>query len=157
MLVHEEVVRLVEEAQVTAVIGQDDSPYPCMICHEMLTHFKNHTHVRMLRPPYKQNTFDYIWPRYAFGYSTNRVNRKRNKMKNPFGEQPIPGSYYNLKERMYKKVSANVNAQILVSLQNAYEIALNSENVVLARAERKRLYKQVTRLVLVDIINSLDE
>ena len=78
-------------------------------------------------------------------------------MKNPFGDQQVPGSYHNLKERMYKKVSENVNAQILVSLQNAYEIALNSENVVLARAERKRLYKQVTRLVLVDIINSLDE
>lgn len=78
-------------------------------------------------------------------------------MKNPFGDQQVPGSYHNLKERMFKKVSANVNAQILVSLQNAYEIALNSENVVLARAERKRLYKQVTRLVLVDIINSLDE
>ena len=78
-------------------------------------------------------------------------------MKNPFGDQQVPGSYHNLKERMFKKVSANVNAQILVSLQSAYEIALNSENVVLARAERKRLYKQVTRLVLVDIINSLDE
>ena len=81
-------------------------------------------------------------------------------MKNPFGDQQVPGPqgpYHNLKERMYKKVSATVNAQILVSLQNAYENALSLENVVLARAERKRLYKQVTRLVLVDIINSLDE
>jgi hypothetical protein len=42
-------------------------------------------------------------------------------------------------------------------VQNAYENALSSENVVLARTERKRLYKQVTRLVLVDIVNSLDE
>jgi len=34
-------------------------------------------------------------------------------MKNPFGDQQVPGSYHNLKERMYKKVSANVNEQIL--------------------------------------------
>ena len=78
-------------------------------------------------------------------------------MKNPFGDQQIPGSYHNLKERMFKKVSSNVNDQILVLLQNAYENALSLENVVLARAERKRLFRQVTRLVLVDIINNLDE
>lgn len=30
-------------------------------------------------------------------------------MKNPFGDQQVPGSYDNLKERMYKKVSANIN------------------------------------------------
>ena len=81
-------------------------------------------------------------------------------MKNPFGDQQVPGSsgsYHNLKERMYKKVSANVNDQILVTLQNAYENALGLENVVLARAERKRLFRQVTRLVLMDMINSLDE
>ena len=81
-------------------------------------------------------------------------------MKNPFGDQQIPGPqgpYHNLKERLYKKVSANVNDQILVMVQNAYENALSSENVVLTRTERKRLYKQVTRHVLIDIINSLDE
>jgi hypothetical protein len=81
-------------------------------------------------------------------------------MKNPFGDQQVPGpsgSYHNLKERMYKKVSANVNDQILVTLQNAYENALGLENVVLTRAERKRLFRQVTRLVLVDLINNLDD
>lgn len=81
-------------------------------------------------------------------------------MKNPFGDQQVPGpsgSYHNLKERMYKKVSTNINDQILVTLQNAYENALSLENVVLTRAERKRLFRQVTRLVLVDLINNLDE
>ena len=81
-------------------------------------------------------------------------------MKNPFGDQQVPdpsGSYHNLKERIYKRVSTNANDQILVTLQNAYENALGLENVVLTRAERKRLFRQVTRLVLVDLINNLDE
>ena len=78
-------------------------------------------------------------------------------MKNPFGDQQVPGSYHNLRERMYKKVSANVNAQVLAILQNAYENALNSENVVLDRAERKRLFQQVTRLVVEDVLKTTDD
>ena len=73
-------------------------------------------------------------------------------MQNPFGSEQVPGSYHNLKERMYKKVSANVNDQILAILQNAYENALSSENVVLARAERKRLFDQISRMILEDIL-----
>ena len=77
-------------------------------------------------------------------------------MKNPFGDQQIPGSYHNLKERMYKKVSAKVNDQIFVILQTAYENALNEENVVLSRPERKRLFSQILKLVLEDIARKLD-
>ena len=77
-------------------------------------------------------------------------------MKNPFGDQQIPGSYHNLQERMYKKVSANVNDQILGILQKAYENALYEENVVLTRPERKRLFKQITQLVLEDVLKKLD-
>jgi hypothetical protein len=77
-------------------------------------------------------------------------------MKNPFGDQKIPGSYHNLKERMYKKVSGDVNDPILVILQNAYENALNAENVVLSRAERKRLFSQILKLVLEDMVKKLD-
>lgn len=78
-------------------------------------------------------------------------------MKNPFGDQQVPGSYHNLKERMFKKVNANVNDQILVILQTAYENALNAETIVLTRPERKRLFSQVLKLVLEDMINKLDE
>ncbi|MBC7879130.1 MAG: hypothetical protein H7Y59_18315 [Anaerolineales bacterium] len=78
-------------------------------------------------------------------------------MKNPFGEQQVPGSYHNLKERMFKKVNANVNDQILVILQTAYENALNAENIVLTRPERKRLFSQVLKLVLEDMIKKLDD
>ena len=77
-------------------------------------------------------------------------------MKNPFGDQQVPGSYHNLKERMYKKVSANVNDQILGILQKAYENALYGENIVLSRAERKRLFSQIVKMVMEDMLKKLD-
>lgn len=73
-------------------------------------------------------------------------------MKNPFGDQKVPGDYRNLKERMYKKVSGNVNDQILVILKTAYENALNEENVILSRPERVRLLSQIAKMVMEDIL-----
>ena len=78
-------------------------------------------------------------------------------MKNPFGDQQIPGSYHNLKERMYKKVSANVNDQVLNIFQKAYEDALYKENIVLSRPERKRLFSQILKLVLEDMLKGFDD
>ena len=77
-------------------------------------------------------------------------------MKNPFGDQQVPGSYHNLKERMYKKVSANVNEQIQEIMMKAYENALDEENVLLSRPERKRLLSQITKLVMEDILKKFD-
>ena len=77
-------------------------------------------------------------------------------MKNPFGDQKIPGSYHNLQERMYKKVSANVNDQILGILQKAYENALYEENIALSRPERKRLLSQIVKMVMEDVGRKLD-
>jgi len=73
-------------------------------------------------------------------------------MKNPFGDQQVPGSYHNLKERMYKKVSANVKEQIREIMTKAYENALYEENVVLSRPERKRLFSQIVKMVMEDIL-----
>ena len=73
-------------------------------------------------------------------------------MKNPFGDQQIPGSYQNIKERMYKKVSDSVYDQILDILQSSYEKALDEENVVLNRAERKRLFNQIVKMLMEDIL-----
>ncbi|MFN8463693.1 MAG: hypothetical protein U0X93_18215 [Anaerolineales bacterium] len=78
-------------------------------------------------------------------------------MKNPFGDQKVPGSYHNLKERMYKKVSAQVNEQILEMMIKAYENALNDENIVLTRPERKRLLSQITKMVMEDMLKKLDD
>ena len=73
-------------------------------------------------------------------------------MKNPFGDQQVPGSYHNLKERMYKKVSAEVNDRISFMLEKAYENALNDENVVLSRPERTRLFSQIVNMVMEDVL-----
>ena len=73
-------------------------------------------------------------------------------MKNPFGNQQVPGDYRNLKERMYKRVSADVNEQILSLLKNSYENALGAENVVLARSERKRLFFQIMKMIFTDLL-----
>ncbi|NJC95673.1 MAG: hypothetical protein C3F07_10790 [Anaerolineales bacterium] len=78
-------------------------------------------------------------------------------MKNPFGDQQVPGDYRNLKERMYKKVSADVDEQIRHILVTAYEKALNEENVILARPERKRLLSQITKMVMEDMLKKLDD
>jgi len=77
-------------------------------------------------------------------------------MQNPFSSQQVPGSYHNLKERMYKKVSANVNDQILGILQKAYENALYEENVALSRPERNRLFSQIVKMVMEDMIKKFD-
>lgn len=77
-------------------------------------------------------------------------------MKNPFGDQKVPGSYHNLKERMYKKVSAQVNEKILEMMIKTYEDALNDENIVLTRAERKRLLSQITKMVMEDVLKKID-
>ena len=77
-------------------------------------------------------------------------------MKNPFGDQQVPGSYENLRERMYKKVSANVNEQITEIMVKAYENALYEVNVVLSRSERKRLLSQIMQMVMEDIIKKFD-
>lgn len=76
-------------------------------------------------------------------------------MKNPFGDQQIPeppGSYQNVKERIYKKVSADINDKLKLMLQNSYESALSAENIVLSRPERKRLFSQIVNMVMDDIL-----
>lgn len=78
-------------------------------------------------------------------------------MQNPFSPN-LPGSYTNLQKRMLQRVrTARVNDQILELVQKAYENALNEENIVLSRPERKRLFSQIFKLLLEDIVNKLDD
>ena len=72
-------------------------------------------------------------------------------MQNPFGDQKVPGSYHNLKERMFKKISASVTEQVHLIMVTAYENALNEENVVLTRPGRNRLFSQIVKMVLEDL------
>lgn len=80
-------------------------------------------------------------------------------MLNPFGPQQEPGlsSYANLQKRTLQKVQASgVYDQIFQAVQNAFEDALGKENIVLSRPERVRLFSQVLRAVLEDMIGKLE-
>ena len=80
-------------------------------------------------------------------------------MLNPFDpkREPDLSSYINLKQRMLKKVqAANVNDQIFQVVQNAFEQALNKENIVLSLPERKRLFAQILQSVLQEMLSKLD-
>ena len=79
---------------------------------------------------------------------------------NPFGPQQEPGlsSYVNLKKRMLQNVqAANVNDQIFQVVQNAFENAMQKENIVLSRPERKRLFAQILKSVLEEMVRKLDD
>ena len=80
-------------------------------------------------------------------------------MLNPFDPQREPGlsSYVNLKQRTLQKVRASeVNDQIFQVVQNAFEQALNPENIVLSRPERKVLFLQILKSVLEDMIGKIE-
>ena len=74
-------------------------------------------------------------------------------MKNPFGDQQVPGSYEGLQERMLRRVKAtNIEAQVMELYQKAYGDALYKENIVLSRSERNRLFSQILKTVLEDVL-----
>jgi hypothetical protein len=78
-------------------------------------------------------------------------------MLNPFASQPDPGSYVDLRKRMFQHVQLLlVNDKIFDVVKNAYEHALISEDVVLSRAERDRMLSQIMKMVLEDILKKLD-
>ena len=79
-------------------------------------------------------------------------------MKNPFGPEPESfHSYVNLKKRMLQLVKgARVYDQIFQVVQSAYEDALKAENIVLSHAEQKRMFAQILKSVLEDMIKKLD-
>jgi hypothetical protein len=53
--------------------------------------------------------------------------------------------------------AANVNDQIFQVVQNAFENALQKENIVLSRPERKRLFAQILKSVLEEMVRKLDD
>lgn len=79
-------------------------------------------------------------------------------MLNPFASQPDPGSYIDLRKRMFQHVQLlMVNDKIFEVVKNSYEHALISENVVLSRAERDRMLSQIMKMVLEDMLRKLDK
>lgn len=77
-------------------------------------------------------------------------------MLNPFGDQNVPGSYSGLYQRMLNRLrDKNIEEQITGLILQSYETALNAENVVLSRPERKRLLAQLSKQVLEDVSKRL--
>ena len=79
-------------------------------------------------------------------------------MLNPFGSQQVPGSYVDLRKRMFQHIQdLKINDQIFEVVKNAYEQALSRENIVLSRPERMRLLSQIMKMVLDDMSKKLDQ
>jgi hypothetical protein len=68
------------------------------------------------------------------------------------------GSYHDLLKRMTHQVQQNkVDDQLLIILEHVFEKELGKENIVLSRPERVRLFRQVTRAVLTDMLGKLED
>ena len=79
-------------------------------------------------------------------------------MLNPFAPQHDPGSYMDLRKRMFQHVQLLlVNDKIFDVVKNAYEHALISEDVVLSRAEKDRMLSQIVKMVLEEMLKKLDK
>ena len=62
---------------------------------------------------------------------------------------PNSNSYSDLQSRILHHIqAARVDDQILTVVEKAYEKALLAENLVLSRAEKKRLLAQILKAVL---------
>ena len=74
-------------------------------------------------------------------------------MQSPFGPQSDSGSYVNLRKRLFQSVqSTNINEQIVDVIKKALE----AENVILSRPERKRLFSQIVKLLSEDLTKKLE-
>ena len=79
-------------------------------------------------------------------------------MFNPPSSYPNSGSYVDILKRMIQRVQHNkVDDQILEILQKVFEKELGKENIVLSRSERVRLYQQVTKTILTDVLGKIDD
>ncbi|MEW5940235.1 MAG: hypothetical protein AB1750_11270 [Chloroflexota bacterium] len=71
---------------------------------------------------------------------------------------PIPdfGSYEEIEKKMIQRVrAAKLDETILAHLQKKYEEELAQRNVMLSRPERNRLFQQVVKAVLNDVLGKL--
>ena len=67
-------------------------------------------------------------------------------------------SYEEFLARLRKNLrDQNVSENILSLLKNAFEKALNEQNVVLSRQERVRAYHTVSKEILTQLLNQFDK
>lgn len=71
---------------------------------------------------------------------------------------PNSGSYDDLLKRMTRRMQQNrVDNQILEILQQVFEKEFGKENIVLSRPERIRLFQQVTKAILTDVLGKIGD
>ena len=79
-------------------------------------------------------------------------------MFNPPSSLPDFGSYHDLQKKMTQRfMDAHLDEQILGLFQTKYEEELNQRKIYLSRPERNRLYKQVVKAVLNDMLSKLGD
>ena len=79
-------------------------------------------------------------------------------MFNPPNSLPDFGSYQDLLKKMTQRImDAKLDEQFLRLYQAKYEEELAARNIMLSRPERNRLYKQILKAVLNDMLSKLGE
>jgi hypothetical protein len=65
--------------------------------------------------------------------------------------------YVDLSRRIVRRLkSARIQHQIIEALDKSFDAALAEDNIVLSRAERKRLLTQVSQNILEDMLSKLE-
>lgn len=68
------------------------------------------------------------------------------------------GKDTNLQKKIFQKFkSSGVDDQMRQSIQKTYEDFLDSENILLPRPERQRLFNQVFKMLLEEMIDKIDK
>ncbi len=79
-------------------------------------------------------------------------------MLNPFGNEEVPGPYQGLLMRLTRNVrDSGLEGDILKLAQETFEKKLGAEHLVLSKPERVRLFRQVTKTILTEILAGLEE
>lgn len=70
---------------------------------------------------------------------------------------PIPPSEFDLKQRILQKMQlALVNDAVLEAIQQLFAKVLSTQNIILSRAEQQRLFRDVAKSILTDILKKLE-
>ena len=79
-------------------------------------------------------------------------------MFNPPNSLPDFGSYEDIQKKMIQRVrEANLDERILALLQTKYEEELAQRNIMLSRPERNRLFRDIAKAVLDDVLTKLGD
>jgi hypothetical protein len=77
-------------------------------------------------------------------------------MLNPFGRDNEPSSYFQLQKRLLIGLkSAAVDDRVFEMVKAEYDKALQAENVVLARGEKRRLMADVLKAIFDEVTQRL--